>query len=69
MNGNILSDVVFAERRGQSQKPEKIYEMIESLVPNGFNLFEISKYLLLLIKENIWNFLQEEIILEIIGFQ
>eukprot|EP01117_Protostelium_nocturnum_P018772 TRINITY_DN791_c0_g1_i1.p1 TRINITY_DN791_c0_g1~~TRINITY_DN791_c0_g1_i1.p1 ORF type:complete len:307 (-),score=138.39 TRINITY_DN791_c0_g1_i1:111-1031(-) len=33
--GNIMSDVIFAERRGQSQKPEEIYEMIEALVPNG----------------------------------
>jgi len=30
-----LSDVIFAERRGQSQKPEEIYELIEQLVPNG----------------------------------
>eukprot|EP01114_Cavostelium_apophysatum_P000164 TRINITY_DN10166_c0_g1_i1.p1 TRINITY_DN10166_c0_g1~~TRINITY_DN10166_c0_g1_i1.p1 ORF type:complete len:305 (+),score=60.89 TRINITY_DN10166_c0_g1_i1:77-916(+) len=35
MNGNVASDVIFAERRGQSQKPEQIYEMIEQLVPNG----------------------------------
>lgn len=31
----IGSDVIFAERRGQSQKPEEIYELIEELVPNG----------------------------------
>ena len=31
----VASDVIFAERRGQSQKPDEIYEMIESLVPNG----------------------------------
>ena len=30
-----LSDVIFSPRRGQSQKPEEIYEMIEKLVPNG----------------------------------
>jgi len=28
--------VIFSERRGQSQKPEEIYELIEDLVPNGF---------------------------------
>eukprot|EP01095_Lingulamoeba_sp_RSL-Kostka_P015346 TRINITY_DN7028_c0_g1_i1.p1 TRINITY_DN7028_c0_g1~~TRINITY_DN7028_c0_g1_i1.p1 ORF type:complete len:309 (-),score=102.89 TRINITY_DN7028_c0_g1_i1:74-1000(-) len=32
---NIASDVIFSERRGQSQKPEEIYELIEELVPNG----------------------------------
>lgn len=30
-----LSDVIFSERRGQSQKPEELYTLIESLVPNG----------------------------------
>jgi mRNA (2'-O-methyladenosine-N6-)-methyltransferase len=35
MKGNILSDIIFAERRGQSQKPEELYEYIETLVPNG----------------------------------
>lgn len=35
-NRNVqLSDVIFAERRGQSQKPEQLYEHIEQLVPNG----------------------------------
>ena len=34
-NGNIASDVIIAERRGQSQKPTEIYELIEELVPNG----------------------------------
>ena len=29
------SDVLFSERRGQSQKPEEVYELIEHLVPNG----------------------------------
>jgi mRNA (2'-O-methyladenosine-N6-)-methyltransferase len=29
-------DVIFSQRRGQSQKPEEIYELAESLVPNGF---------------------------------
>lgn len=32
---NILSDVIYAERRGQSQKPDELYGMIEELVPNG----------------------------------
>ncbi|CAG8647722.1 3088_t:CDS:2, partial [Paraglomus occultum] len=31
---SILSDVIYSERRGQSQKPEELYEMIEGLVPN-----------------------------------
>jgi mRNA m6A methyltransferase catalytic subunit len=35
-NENVsLSDVIFSHRRGQSQKPEEIYEIIEQLVPNG----------------------------------
>ncbi|KAG1658572.1 hypothetical protein FOA52_005576 [Chlamydomonas sp. UWO 241] len=33
--GGVASDVIFSERRGQSQKPEEIYELIEELVPNG----------------------------------
>ena len=32
---SVGSDVIFSERRGQSQKPEEIYELIEELVPNG----------------------------------
>jgi len=35
---NIGSDVIFSARRGQSQKPEEIYDLIEQLVPNGFYL-------------------------------
>ena len=35
LGGARCSDVVFAERRGQSQKPEQLYELIETLVPNG----------------------------------
>jgi mRNA (2'-O-methyladenosine-N6-)-methyltransferase len=35
MQTNISSDVIFSERRGQSQKPEEMYELIEKLVPNG----------------------------------
>jgi len=32
----ICSDIIYSERRGQSQKPEEIYQYIEQLVPNGF---------------------------------
>ncbi|KAI9300555.1 MT-A70-domain-containing protein [Cunninghamella echinulata] len=32
---SIGTDVIFSERRGQSQKPEELYELIEELVPNG----------------------------------
>ncbi|PVU94166.1 hypothetical protein BB559_003064 [Furculomyces boomerangus] len=32
---NIGSDVIFSERRGQSQKPEELYEMIEQFIPGG----------------------------------
>lgn len=40
MRGNVGSDVIFSERRGQSQKPEEIYELIEQLLPGG-NYLEI----------------------------
>jgi mRNA (2'-O-methyladenosine-N6-)-methyltransferase len=40
MRGNIQSDVIFSQRRGQSQKPEEIYTMIEDVMPNG-NYLEI----------------------------
>jgi mRNA (2'-O-methyladenosine-N6-)-methyltransferase len=53
MVGNVCSDVIYrcgnycavhlisvSERRGQSQKPEQVYEIIEQLVPNG-NYLEI----------------------------
>ncbi|GFR47058.1 hypothetical protein Agub_g8743, partial [Astrephomene gubernaculifera] len=33
--GGVGSDIIFSERRGQSQKPEEIYELVEQLVPNG----------------------------------
>lgn len=33
-----LSDVIFSVRRGQSQKPTEIYELIEKLIPNGYYL-------------------------------
>ncbi|KAI8072400.1 MT-A70-domain-containing protein [Gongronella butleri] len=32
---SVGSDVIFSERRGQSQKPEELYELIEELVPGG----------------------------------
>ena len=31
----VLSDVILAERRGQSQKPTELYELIEEFIPNG----------------------------------
>ena len=33
IRGNIDCDVIFSMRRGQSQKPEEMYEICESLVP------------------------------------
>ncbi len=35
---NVVCDVIFSKRRGQSQKPEEIYKYIETLIPNGFYL-------------------------------
>lgn len=35
MQKSIGSDIILSERRGQSQKPEEIYELVEELVPNG----------------------------------
>lgn len=35
---NVDTDVIWSERRGQSQKPEEIYELIHKLIPNGFYL-------------------------------
>ena len=34
----VRSDVIWSVRRGQSQKPDEIYEYIESFVPNGHYL-------------------------------
>jgi mRNA (2'-O-methyladenosine-N6-)-methyltransferase len=44
--GNRCSDVIFSERRGQSQKPEEIYHIMEALVPNGtpFSLISSSHH-------------------------
>jgi mRNA (2'-O-methyladenosine-N6-)-methyltransferase len=35
---SVGSDVILSERRGQSQKPEEIYELIEQMVPGGEGL-------------------------------
>ena len=35
MRSGVASDIIYSERRGQSQKPEEIYQLIEELVPNG----------------------------------
>ncbi|CAL5225927.1 g8721 [Coccomyxa viridis] len=35
MKSCVGSDVIYTERRGQSQKPEEIYQLIEELVPGG----------------------------------
>jgi len=32
----MCSDVIYSERRGQSQKPEEVYQYVEQLIPNGF---------------------------------
>lgn len=37
-NGGVESDLIFSLRRGQSQKPCETYDLIETLVPNGFYL-------------------------------
>ena len=37
-SGKSGSDIIWSERRGQSQKPEEVYELIEGLVPNGYYL-------------------------------
>ena len=39
--GNQDSDVLLDTRRGQSQKPEKQYDLIERLVPNGTWFFRL----------------------------
>jgi N6-adenosine-specific RNA methylase IME4 len=35
MRGGVGHDVIYSERRGQSQKPEEIYQLIEQLAPHG----------------------------------
>ena len=32
---SVGSDIIYSERRGQSQKPEEIYHLVEQLVPDG----------------------------------
>jgi len=34
----VCSDVIYSERRGQSQKPEEIYQYVEQIVPRGYYL-------------------------------
>jgi mRNA (2'-O-methyladenosine-N6-)-methyltransferase len=34
----FANDVIFSERRGQSQKPNEIYDIIEKIVPKGYYL-------------------------------
>lgn len=35
MRHNVGSDIIISERRGQSQKPDEIYELVEAMVPGG----------------------------------
>jgi mRNA (2'-O-methyladenosine-N6-)-methyltransferase len=35
LSDRSIPDVIFSQRRGQSQKPEEIYQMIEELLPGG----------------------------------
>jgi mRNA (2'-O-methyladenosine-N6-)-methyltransferase len=35
---NKYSNVIFSDRKGQSQKPLEIYQVVEALVPNGYYL-------------------------------
>jgi len=35
LTSGVGSDVIMTQRRGQSQKPTEIYDLIETLVPNG----------------------------------
>eukprot|EP00854_Cymbomonas_tetramitiformis_P010436 gene10436-12342_t len=37
--GNVCNDIILSERRGQSQKPVEIYELIEDLVPGGMSTY------------------------------
>ena len=38
VKGGVAKDIIFSERRGQSQKPTEIYDYIEKLIPNGHYL-------------------------------
>jgi hypothetical protein len=46
--GCVGSDIIYAERRGQSQKPEEIYQLIEELVPGGNLSFSRGRMLFML---------------------
>lgn len=35
---NVMTDLIFSQRRGQSQKPNEIYATAESVMPNGYYL-------------------------------
>ena len=35
-NTGIVPDCILSKRRGQSQKPDEIYDIIERMVPNGY---------------------------------
>ena len=37
-NHNVKFDIIFSMRRGQSQKPQEQYSILEDLVPNGYYL-------------------------------
>lgn len=45
-NGNVGRDLIFSERRGQSQKPNEIYEIIEEMVPQGRHSMSFSGFYL-----------------------
>ena len=34
----LVEDCIFSKRRGQSQKPNEIYDLIERMIPNGYYL-------------------------------
>ena len=35
LRGGVGCDVIYSDRRGQSQKPEELYRLVEQLVPDG----------------------------------
>lgn len=32
---STMNEIIYAKRKGQSQKPNELYNLIEQLVPNG----------------------------------
>eukprot|EP00826_Nyctotherus_ovalis_P037969 TRINITY_DN3513_c0_g1_i3.p1 TRINITY_DN3513_c0_g1~~TRINITY_DN3513_c0_g1_i3.p1 ORF type:complete len:189 (+),score=21.76 TRINITY_DN3513_c0_g1_i3:813-1379(+) len=38
LKNQLLEDCIFSKRRGQSQKPDEIYDMIETMIPDGYYL-------------------------------